>query len=213
MFWEALPTALVASFSPTTLVTVAYLLSRDRGRRLAFAFLAAAASVTLAVGFVVVGVLAGTGLDDSTQHPAAPPVLDLGLGLLTVGFAVLLARHPRAEKPHVEKPRKREPRMITAVVLGLALGTPSPMYILALHSVSQGSAGAVLRGFEVVILAAIVLLMAEIPIATYVFEPERTAAGLRNANAWLSRNGRRVLVIGAAVVGVYFTVKGIVGLV
>jgi hypothetical protein len=213
MFWEALPTALVASFSPTTLVTVAWLLSRQRARRLAFAFLAAAATVTLAVGFLVVGLLAGTGLDDSTQHPAAPPALDLGLGLVTVGFAALLARHPRAEKPHVEKPHRHEPKVLTAVILGLALGTPSPMYILALHTVSQGGVGAVVRGIEVVVLAAIVLLFAEIPIATYLFAPERTAAGLRDANAWLSRNGRLVLVLGAAVVGCYFTVKGIVGLV
>jgi hypothetical protein len=213
MFWEALPTALVASFSPTTLLTVAWLLSRARARRLAFAFLAAAAAETLAVGFLVVGVLAGTGLDDSTQHSSAPPALDLGLGLATMAFAGLLAWHPRAEKPHVEKPHRREPKVITAVILGLALGTPSPMYILALHSVSQGHVGAATRGVQVVLLAAIVLLFAEIPIATYLFAPERTSTGLRNANDWLSRNGRLVLVVGAAVVGFYFTVKGIVGLV
>lgn len=209
MLWQALPTALAASFSPTTLVTVAWLLSRDRPRKLAFAFLASAAAVTVAVGFIVVAVLAGSGLDDKTQHPTIPPALDLGLGLLTVAFAVALARRqPREGKPH-----RFQPRVLTAVILGVALGSPSPMYILALHTLSQGHASTLARSLEVLLVAAIVLLMAEIPIATYMFAPERTAAALAAANAWLSRNGKTVAVLAAAVVGCYFTVKGIVGLV
>lgn len=211
MLWEAIPTAFVAAFSPTTLVTVAWLLSHERGRRLGVAFLIAAAIVTVGVGFVVVGVLAGSGLDDSSQHPAAPPALDLGLGLLTLVFAVFVARRPK--KPPKPRKERRQPRTVTAFVLGLALGTPSPMYILALHSVSQGSVGPVVRSLEVLLVAAIVLLMAEVPVATYCFAPERTAAGLQAANDWLSRNGRSIGVIAAAVIGVYFSIKGIVGLV
>jgi len=211
MLWEAIPTAFVAAFSPTTLVTVAWLLSRERGERLSFAFLATAASVTLAVGFLTMVFLTGTGLSDQTLHPSAPPVLDLVLGLLTLVFAFFLARRPPKET--VAKPHRHQPRMITAVILGLALGTPSPMYILSLHSLSQGESGNVVRVLEVLLLAAIVLLMAEVPIVTYLIAPERTRAALGDANDWLSRNGRRLGVIGATVVGGYFAVKGVVGLV
>jgi hypothetical protein len=208
MLWEAVPTALAAAFAPATLVTVAWFLSRDRPLRLSLAFLAAAASVTVAVGIVMVALLAGTGLDDKPQHPAAPPALDLGLGLLALVAAAVLARR----SPHEAKPHHRDPRVITAVLLGVALGSPSPLYVLSLHSLSQAKSSTATLVLEVLVLAAIVLLMAEIPIATYLFAPERTAAALSAANAWLARNGQRIAVVAAAVVGFYFTVKGIVGL-
>lgn len=75
------------------------------------------------------------------------------------------------------KPRPRQPRLITAVVLGLVvLGSPSALYILSLHSVSQARVGATVRVIFVLLLVVIVLLLAELPIGTYAFAPERTTA-------------------------------------
>lgn len=222
MLWEALPTALVASFSPTTLVIVAGLLARDRPLHLSLAFLAAAAGVTLLVGFLIVTVLADTKIDDSRKHPTGPPALDIGLGVAAIALAVFIGlRKPRekaARKPRFrragkaeKKPRANAP-LLTAVALGVAMGSPSPLYLLSLHTISQGQGGAGARGVDVVVLAVVVLLMAELPILTYLLWPARTSAELHRANTWFARNGRVLAAVAAGGAGFYFVLKGVVRL-
>lgn len=208
LWWESLPTAFAAAFSPTSLVIVAWLLSRDRPMRLALAFLAAAAALALAVGFAFVAVLADTGFDDEKHHPTVPPAVNLGLGVLAILVAVVLARR----KPRPPRIHQYEPKLLTVILLGLALGTPSPLYLLSLHSVSQEQHPFAIRALQVVVLVAIILLMTEIPIMTYRFAPERTGDALKRTNSWLARHGKIIGVAASAGVGVYFTVKGIVGL-
>jgi hypothetical protein len=219
MLWEALPTALVAAFSPTTLVIVAGLLARDRPLQLSLSFLAAAAGVTLLVGFLIVTVLADTKIDDSRKHPTGPPALDIGLGVAAIGLAVFIGvRKPREKqnKPRFRRTRKKRSGarapLVTAVVLGIAMGSPSPLYLLSLHSISQGQRGAGARSVDVVVLAAVVLLMAELPIVAYLLWPERTSADLHRANSWFARNGRVLAAAAAGAVGFYFVVKGVVRL-
>ena len=208
MPWDAVPPALAASFAPTTLLIVAGLLSRRRPLQLAFSFLAAAGAVTVGVGFAVVGALAASGWDDKRTHPSVPPALSLVLGAAALLFAVVVARRG----PRKVKVRRGDTRLITAVTLGVATGSPSPLYLLSLHTVAQANMSSAARYLEVVLLAGIVLLMAEVPIITYIVAPESTAARLAAANAWLARHGQSVLVLVAAAVGCYFVVKGLAGL-
>ena len=158
------------------------------------------------VGFLVVSVLADTKIDDSRRHPTVPPALDIGLGVAALVFAVVVLRRV----PRDKKERRRETRLATAVVLGLAMGSPSPMYLMSLHSVAQAKPAAGVRTAEVVLIAAIVLMMAELPILTYLIAPERTYATLSAANAWFARNGRIIGAVVAAGAGCYFVVKGLV---
>ena len=195
MPWDAFPPAVVASFSPTTLVIVAGLLSRGRRMRLALSFLAAAGVVTLAVGCAVIGALAASGWESKRRHPAAPPALSLGLGVAALLFAVLVARRA----PREVKVRRGDTRVATAVILGVAMGSPSPLYLLSLHTVAGADMSSVARYLTVALLAAIVLLMAEIPILTYLAAPrayrrfprggERLARAAR-ADDSRSRRGR-----------------------
>ena len=178
--WQAVPTALAASFSPATLVIVAELLSRRRPLRLAAWCLGAALALSLAIGFVVVEVLAGSGLDNARRHPTAPPALDVALGAAALAAAVVVARRrPRSPKP----PSRTETRVLTAAALGLAVGSPSPLYLAALHSVAETTPGDGLRAVDVVVLALVVLVMAELPVAAYLIAPGthhgRTGGGQR----------------------------------
>jgi hypothetical protein len=207
MPWDAVPPALAASFSPTTLLIVAWLLSRARPLKLAFAFLATAGTVTVAVGFAVVGALDASGWEDKRKHPSAPPTLDLILGSAALLFAVIVARRPRKVKV-----RRGDARLTTAVILGLAMGSPSPLYLLSLHTVARADLSTAASCLAVVLLAAIVLLMAEIPILTYIVAPAATAARLAAANAWLGRHGQVIVVVAASLVGCYFVVRGLAGL-
>lgn len=211
MPWDAIPPALAASFSPTTLLIVAGLLSRRHPLRLAFSFLAAAATVTVGVGFAVVGALAASGWENKTKHPTAPPTLDVVLGATAVLFAVMVARRP--PRPAKVRRERGDTRVATAVALGVAMGSPSAFYLLSLHTVAQAEPSSGIKYVDVVVLAAIVLLMAEVPIVTYIAAPAGTAARLDAANAWLARHGQAIIVLAAAVIGCYFVVKGLVGLV
>lgn len=209
MPWDAVPPAVVASFSPTTLLIVAGLLSRDRPLRLAFSFLIAAGVVTVGVGFAVVGALAASGWENKRRNPTGSPTLDVILGAAALLFAVMVSRRA----PREAKVRRGETRLATAVILGLAMGSPSPLYLLSLHTVAQSHASSAARYLFVVLLAAVVLLMAEVPILTYITAPTGTAARLAAANDWLARHGRAVFVLAAAAIGCYFVLKGITGLV
>lgn len=211
MLWEAIPTAVAAAFSPSSLLIVAGLLGMAHPLRNALVFLITAATVTLTVGFLVVGVLKGTGIDDAGKYPSVPPAIDLIIGLVILAFGVFVARRP--PRPPKKKPEQREMSLLVVVGLGLVLGSPSPLYLASLHSVAQGNPSAAEVVFDVILLAAIVLVMAEVPIVYYLIAPERAAAALVRANEWLAHNGRTIGLSAAAIVGTYFVIKGIVGLV
>src|SRR4051812_40977751 len=154
MLWEAIPTAVAAAFSPSSLLIVAGLLGMAHPLRNALVFLITAATVTLTVGFVVVALLAGTSVDDHSEHPTVPPALDLVIGLVILAFGLSVARRP--PRPPKQKPDQREMRLLVVVGLGLVLGSPSPLYLASLHSVAKGNPSGVAVVFEVILLAAIV---------------------------------------------------------
>lgn len=226
MLWEAVLAALVAGFAPWTLLIVATLLSRDRPMRHALVFLATAAVITLLVGFLVVEALGNTDLENQRRHHSVSPGIDLGLGLVILVFVPYFAR--RTPQPRT-KPRRqsrfhrassderkwweRETGLLAVVALGAFVGSPSPLYLASLHSVTKSRPGGAVGALEVLLLAAVVLFMAEIPIILFALAPQRTADLLHSANAWLAVHGRTVVVVVLTGAGVYFTIIGIVHLV
>ncbi|MBR7832880.1 GAP family protein [Actinospica durhamensis] len=207
MSWEAVTTALVAAFSPWTLLVVAGLLSQPNARRLALIFLISAGTLTLAVGFAVVLALSGTGVDDPHKHRDPSAGIDVAVGVAVLAFAVFIAR--RKSKP---SKTRREVGFLGVIVLGLTVGSPSPLYLASLHSISKSRPGALAVTWEVLLVAALVLLLAEIPVLLFLFAPERTAAALHAANGWLAVHGRAIAVGAATVVGLYFVIAGLVRL-
>jgi hypothetical protein len=210
MLWEALPTALVAAFSPWTLLIVAELLSRERPTRPALVFLAAAAFTTLAIGFAVVLALGGSGIDNGRKHRTVPPALDVALGLLILAGAVFVARRPVREP---KQARRREAGLLAVIFLGLVVGSPSPLYLASLHSIAKGDPSTVSATVDVLLIAVVVLLLAEVPIVMFLLAPERSTRILEAVNGWLSRHGRVIGVTAAGAVGCYFVVTGVVHLV
>jgi hypothetical protein len=223
MLWEAVLTALVAGFAPWTLLVVATLLGRDDPMRRALVFLASATAVTLLVGFLVVEALGNTDLENRHKHHSVSPAIDLGLGIAILLFVPYLARRSpgrprirRKKKPKEEseqhKQREREAGLLAAVALGAFAGSPSPLYLASLHSVTKGQPDAAVGTLEVLLLGALVLFMVEVPIVFYALAPERTTALLKAANTWLSQHGRILVILGATAVGCYFTISGLVHL-
>jgi hypothetical protein len=228
MLWEAVPTAIVAGFTPTTLLIVAGVLSRERPMRNALVVLLTATAVTLLVGILVVEALGSTNVEDRHRHHSVSPAIDLGLGLailLLVPYLVrratgtprppgglrkrLRARRERSEQRKARKRRHGNAGLVAVIGLGLFVGSPSPLYLASLHSVSKGRPDAAVGVLDVLLLAALVLLMAWVPIILFALAPERATALLRNANAWLARHGRVLVVVAVTGIGCYFTVNGL----
>lgn len=211
MFWQALPLALAAAISPWTLLITTHLLAGQRPVQRTLVFLAAAVSISLAVGYGVVVVLSQNGLDDPKQHHAVSAGLDVAVGAVLVLFGVLVARRPPRQHDK-EVRRRREMGLLGVVALGLYAGSPSPFYLASLHTLAKGrpSAGAI--ALDVLILGVLVLLFAEIPILMYLRYPQTTGARLQAANRWLAAHARIIVIILAIGAGVYFVVDGIVEL-
>lgn len=232
MLWEAVLAALIAGFAPWTLLIVATLLSREQPMRHALIFLVTAAVVTLLVGFLVVEALGNTNLENTHRHHSVSPAIDLGLGLAILVFVPYFARRSPKPKPKPKsndgsgliarfrrKPAdsrawwERETGLLAVIALGAFVGSPSPLYLASLHSVTKGRPGGAVGALEVLLLAAVVLFMAEVPIILFALAPERTAALLHSANVWLAVHGHTIVVVVLAGAGVYFTLTGLVHLI
>lgn len=243
MLWEAVPTAIVAGFTPATLLIVAGVLSRARPMRDALMLLLTAAVVSLLVGILVVEALGSTNVEDRHRHHSFSPAIDLGLGLAILVLVPYLVRRmtgrsggsrgsgaegaagetrvsgglqrrlrklrERSKLRKTQGSRTGRAGLVAAIGLGLFVGSPSPLYLASLHSVSKGRPDAVVGVLDVLLLTVLVLLMAWVPILLFALAPERATALLRNANAWLARHGRALVLIAVTGIGCYFTVNGL----
>ncbi|WP_433505525.1 GAP family protein [Pseudonocardia halophobica] len=147
---------------------------------------------------------------ESRQHRTIPPWIDLGLGALLILFAVLVYRRP-PRGPNASRQR-RDLGLLGLFAIGLLMYSPSPFYLASLHAIAKGQAGAVATALGVVLVAAIYMLMIEIPIVAYAIRPEATVRGVSAVNAWLSRHGRTLVCLAAAAIGVYLVVSATVRL-
>jgi hypothetical protein len=209
---QAIPPALMAALYPPALLVIAYLLAGPRPVRSSLAFLAGAAAITVAVGVALVLFLHGTGIDDSSKHRSVPPAIDVILGAALLVLAAVMARRPR--RPEQADPKQRKQRSMWGLVaFGAALYVPSVFYLTALHEISQSDTGGLAVALSLLLIAVIVLLFVEVPIILYLRAPDRTGRLLDRWNDWLSRNVRSIIVVAAAVIGIYLLASGIAKLI
>jgi hypothetical protein len=83
----------------------------------------------------------------------------------------------------------------------------SPLY---LPSVTKDRPGGTVGAIDVLLLAAVVQLMAELPSIPFALVPECTAALQHCANAWLAVHGRTIVIVALAGAGVCFPLTGLV---
>ena len=196
MPWQAVVAALAAAFSPWGLLIVTHLLGQPHPMRLALAFLASAAALTLAIGFAVVLALGSSGVDDTRRHRTVPAALDLALGVAILVFAPG-PRPPTAPRQKRTAPRdgaarRRGPRRGDGIAFS-ALPLVTAFDCEGASRVDGGRAGGVTdrrprptHGREA-------------PIVLFIIAPERTTSTWTTVNDWLAAHGR-VIALGAATV-------------
>ncbi|WP_018335578.1 GAP family protein [Actinomycetospora chiangmaiensis] len=211
MLSEAVPAAFGAALYPPALLFVAFLLVNPQPWKRALIFLAGAVIATLGVGFAVVFILQGTGVERDPHHRTVPAWVDLAIGVLLVGAAIYVwFRPPRGPKAATER---KELDLLGLLAVGLVMYSPSPLYLAALHAIAKAHAAVLVTILSVLLVAAIYMLVVEIPVVAHAIWPETTIRAVTAVNAWLGRHGRTIVVLAAGAFGVYLIVAGTVHLV
>jgi hypothetical protein len=210
MLTEAVPAAFGAALYPPGLLFVAFLLVNPQPRKRALVFIAGAVVATLGFGFALVFILQGTGVERG-PHRTVPAWVDLGIGILLLGSAIYVWFRPPSG-PKAAKER-RELGLVGLLVIGLLMYTPSPLYLAALHAIAKAHEAVIYTILSVILVAAIYMLVIEIPVVAHAIWPEATLRVVTAINAWLGRYGRTIIVLAAGAFGIYLVISATVHLI
>jgi hypothetical protein len=93
---------------------------------------------------------------------------------------------------------------------GLLVNLPGAAYLVALKDIAAGSYS---TGAELALIVGfnlIMFLLAEIPLATLLLAPDRSATMVRAFDAWLSSHSRQIAVVLCAFLGVFLVIRGVI---
>src|SRR4029077_5335816 len=128
-------------------------------------------------------------------------------------------RRARRERKRAAKADKEPPRWQRALsggsarttfVVGALLTLPGASYLAALSETAKQDLSTVATVLTIVGINLIMLMLLEIPLIGYTVSPEGTARTIKRFSAWLSRDGGKIALVLATVIGVAFVVRGVV---
>jgi hypothetical protein len=218
MIIQAAGLALLASLSPTALLVAAVFLGSARPRVTGAFYLAGALVISLVMGVALVVVLRSANLNRPDQH--APRYgLRLGLGILLIAAAIMLARrkprHPDPAKPQqgIVSRLVASPTPLSAFLAGLLIFAPGATFLAALQVIATSRADVAETSAALLVVIVINVLFVWLPIVFYLVAPGVTARYLMAFNGWLRAHGKAILVWVLIVVGAIMIGNGIYGLV
>jgi len=216
MLAQAIGYALLGAISPTALVIAAVFLGSDNPRRAALFFLFGAALITVVMAVVLFLVLRAGGLSRPSEREPRYD-LRLGLGVLALGFSILLARRkPRPpnpdKKPNLVMRMAARPGPRAAFAVGVLVFTPSITYVAAVQVIATSNASTGVVVFGLALVAAIDAMFAWLPLLLFLAAPEQTTRRLKELDSWLHSHGHKLVVAAAAVAGLALVADGIAGL-
>jgi hypothetical protein len=211
--------AVASALWPALVAVVVVALRTPRPTRILASFLAGAMLTTVSVGLVIVFALESSDVVEG-PHRTTTAVVDLTIGGLALVTSYVLshrwaAEPGRAVAKAADRPGWSE-RMIErgarlAFLVGVVLNVfPGLFPFVALKDIAEldyepWATVLLVSGFYVVMFTIV-----EVPLVAGLVAPERTARAVDRFNTWLERNGRRLIVIALAAVGVYLMVRGII---
>jgi len=217
MYEQAAGFAVLAAISPTALFVMAVFLGSHEPKRTALAYVLGAMVMTVAMAAAVLFIIRATGLDQPRERDSRYG-LRLGLGILALGGAFVIARRKRPEADLEKKEQgfisrlTARPGPVAAFVTGLILFIPSATFIAAVQVVATARAAVVATVVALLIVVLLTLLIVWLPLFTFLAAPDATTDALRRANDWLREHGRMIVVCALAAVGAILIVNGCLGL-
>ena len=222
--------ALGSAVFPALLAGAAVILSRDQPARLLLAFWVGGLITSISSGLAILAIFGehAAALDHSSKSLSPGNLVLAGLAAMLLGFLVGTKRgralidgwrkrrkHPRrSERPKSDKAPWSE-RMLgngsvgVAFVAGAILNLPGPFYLIALGDIGQGNYSPIAELGLVLFFNVIMLLMVEVPMIGYLFNPEATDRRVGQFAAWLNRNGMRIIGTIATLWGASLLLKGL----
>jgi hypothetical protein len=223
--------AFSAALNPTLLAATTVMLLLPRPRNLMLGYLLGAMMTSVSLGLVIVFSLEDSGAVEATQNTFSPAAdIVLGAILLIVARALSAERDAilrerrkrrRAAKGK-EKGEKGPPRWQQALsrgtprttfVIGALLTLPGASYIVALTRLAKDDLGTPESVLVVVGFNLIMLALLELPLLSYLLQPDATPVRVERFKAWLRRDGRRIAIRIAAVAGALLIVRGVITLI
>jgi hypothetical protein len=215
--------ALLAAWNPLLLAVVPVMLISARPKRLMAGYLLGAYTVSIGFGVVFLfgerRLLAPAGTVDAISAP-----VELALGALLTLVALTLAlgldkrvrRAPKRKKAGDQQPLWQRlldrGSLPLAYVVGAVFTLPGARYIVALNGIDElgfGPAGTVLG---VLAVNLVMLVLIELPLLSYIVGEEWTPTAVDRARAWVTRNGRWILVAASGVAGALLLLRSVTAL-
>ncbi|MBK5220130.1 MAG: GAP family protein [Thermoleophilia bacterium] len=221
--------SLLAMFTPTLLAAVTVMMLLPNPKRLMLGYLLGAYMTSISLGLLIVFELNDSAAIETSKQSLGP-VEDIVLGLLLLVIALVLRsgrsssfqerrQHRKEEKEAAGETKESWPeRMLgrgdprITFVVGALLTLPGVSYLTALDRMAKLDANVPETVLLVVGFCLIQLLLLELPLLGYAFAPDWTKDAVARFRAWLGRNGRRVAIVGAAVLGGLLVLRGVIEL-
>ena len=225
--------SVVSMANPSLLAAVTVMLLLPNPKRLMVGYLLGAYMTSITLGLVIVFSLSGSSTESTSKHTVSP-VEDIVVGLLAVAISFVLrtgrdqpfqqrrrAKKDAKLKAKVEagEPTESLPlRMLgkgdpkVTFVVGAVLSFPGVSYLDALDHVHKLNPGSVPTVLLVIGFCLMQQILLEVPLLGYVFAPESTQDKVTRFKTWIGQKGRTAIVIGAAVIGAYLLVRGVITL-
>jgi Sap, sulfolipid-1-addressing protein len=125
--------------------------------------------------------------------------------------------HRREKAQH--KPPPRWKRVLSkgsardTFIVGMLLSFPGASYIAGMDQLSKQHIGTIATVIAVLAFNMIMFILLEMPLLSYAIWPASTEAGVKRFSDWLTRDGGRIALIGAAAIGVFLLARGTITLV
>jgi threonine/homoserine/homoserine lactone efflux protein len=220
--WLALlPILLAMLISPARTIAVILLLHTPKGARTAFAYVSGMVTSMMVQGIILGFLLSVVGLAmDSREGDLALVVSVLfvvvGIVMLT-GSSKFIFQEEDDDKPPpkwLEQLESLEPRTAFAAGFGWLMVSPKQwVFVLTavavIFAANLSVVGSLINFFLFSVLIQVVYLVL---IAIYLLMPERSEAILDSLFKWLKRNLRVVAIVIFVGFGLFFLIKGLMGL-
>jgi hypothetical protein len=219
--------ALTASLNPTLVAATTVMLLVDQPKRLMFGYLLGAYVTSITLGLIIVFSLSDSSAANTTESSISPAV-DIGLGVIALTVAVVIATGPPeriAKRRRARKEAKAEagpprwqrklnegsPR--TTFVIGMLLTLPGASYLAGLDEIHKLGSSTAVTVLVVVGFNVVMMWLLEVPLACYILRPQWTPGAVQRSTAWVRGHAHKFAVRGFGAVGLLLVIKGIVGLV
>jgi hypothetical protein len=219
--------AVLSSVFPALLAGVAVLLSRDKPAKLMVAFWIGGFTTSCIAGFLIISAFGekASSLGDAGHNLAPPYSIGAGIGALLIAGLLGTKRgrllidnwrerrsEKKAKKPDKEPWAERvlnNGSIAVAAGAGAVLNLPGPFYLLALGDLATKHYSAPLEIGVIVLFNLIMLMLVELPIIGFMFNPEKTDRWVGEFSKWLNSHGMTIVAVIAFGFGLSLIGKGI----